>query len=353
MKRKNNIKLLGLIIILITLFVIFLVFHKNAHSYEMEYNINDIKVLEKYNNDDKYYLFNIKYKDIDTNIISLEKYTNSRHLIKDITIKEEKDGLCLLFTSGLDLYPICHNNNGYYSYYVDKQDDFVINDKYNNINIKDLNNNTYLLWNYNSFIYLNNNTKKTIDLFNKDTYVINLVYQYDNYLVIPDYNKDWISDRIYVINASSGKVFDYLLRFPIYFDSYFLGRDKDSVYIFDKKEEQEYYLDIKNKEIYKTSNKILVNGKWESVSTQKLKEESARFSNNIIVNYYIDNDYLYMTGNIKISNRIIDTIVKVDNLDVYYLSNGKLYMFNPNYGEKALLEYSEWEFNNKNMVFVF
>lgn len=353
MKRKNNVRLLGLIIVLITLFVIFLVLHKKAHSYQMEYTIDDIKIVEKYDNNSKYYTFNIKYKDIDTNIISIDKYTNSRQLIKDINIKEDNGNICLLFSSDLELYPICHNSDGYYSYYIDKQDEFITNDIFNNINIKDLNNKSFLLWNYHGFIYLNNKTKKNMDLFNKDTYTMNLIYQYDNNLIIPDYNQDWIFNKIYIINTNNGKVSDYQLRFPVYFDSYFMGNDKDNVYIYDKKEEQEYYLDIKNKEIYKTNNKVLNNNKWETLSTQKLKTEEIKFNNDLVMNYYIKNDNLYVSNDLRVSNRIIDTIVGINSLDVYYLSDGILYMFNPNYGEKALLQYSEWEFNNKNMVFVF
>ena len=62
---------------------------------------------------------------------------------------------------------------------------------------------------------------------------------------------------------------------------------------------------------------------------------------------------MYAYGDIKVSNRKIDTIVKVDNLNVFYLSKGVLYMFNPLEGEKAIIKYSEWEFNSNNMIFVF
>ena len=37
---------------------------------------------------------------------------------------------------------------------------------------------------------------------------------------------------------------------------------------------------------------------------------------------------------------------------IYYISKDTLYYFNPLYGEKPLLKYSEWEFNNTNMIFI-
>ena len=353
-KLKNSIKLKAFITALILVFVVFLLLNGKSHSYEMSYTIGDVKVIEKYDNKDKYYTFNIKYLDIDTNIFSLASYNKSRHLIKDINVTNVNNNICLDFsTKGIALYPICHNNEGYYTKYIDNDTIFKEQDSYNNVLIDNLNNYTYLLWNYNGFMYINNKSKYNIDLFKKDTYNLNLFYQYNNYMLIPDYNQEWTFDRLYMININNGKTNSFKMRFPVYFDSYFLGNQNDNVYIFDRKEEQEYYFDIKKDDIFKVGNKVLINNKWENVSKQKLKNKEVLFVNDKVFDYYLKDDVLYATGDLKITNRKIDSLVKVDGLNAFYLSDGILYMFNPLKGEKSVLKYSEWEFNSNNMIFIY
>ena len=351
--RKNK-KLIRFITILLSVFVLFLVLHNKSHNYEMEYNIKDISVIEKYEDSSKSYQFNIKYQDMETSVIAIANYSKSRHLIKDIDIINDDNSVCLNFiTKDISLYSICHNNEGFYSPFLNKEAIFKENDTYGNIAIDDISNHTYLLWNYKEFIYLNNGKKSNIRLFGKDRYNLGLIYQYDNYLVIPDYDQEWLFDRLYILNANNGKVSNYELRFPVYFDSYFLGNVKNNVYIYDIKEEQEYYFDLKKEDINKTMNRINVNGNWENVTKQKLKNKAVTFVNDQVFDYYLKDNTLYAYGDIKVSNRKIDTIVKVDNLNVFYLSKGVLYMFNPLEGEKAIIKYSEWEFNSNNMIFVF
>ena len=70
----------------------------------------------------------------------------------------------------------------------------------------------------------------------------------------------------------------------------------------------------------------------------------------------LENNTLYMyidNYKLQISKRNISKIVKYNNLDVYYLSKDILYYYNPFIGEMPLLRYSEWQFNNQNMVFIF
>ena len=151
---RRNKKLILLITVLILAFVAFLRLNNQAHSYEMDYTINNVKVEEKYDNKDKYYAFTIKYKDIDIELISLNRYSKSRHLITNILISNEDNNTCLKFvTKELNLYPICHNNEGYYSEYINKYSSMDENEVYGNIVIDDLDNHSYLLWNYNEFVY--------------------------------------------------------------------------------------------------------------------------------------------------------------------------------------------------------
>lgn len=350
-------KLVLLICSLVLIFTIFLIMYFRPHSYSDEYKINDCLVKESYDKKNKYYSFVFNYKDKDYNVISLDKYTTKRHLVDEVKIRENDEEVCLnIETHNVTLHSVCSNNNGYFI--KEKIEEFKENSSYKNIKISNLNDKTYLLWNYRNFIYLNNKKQEEISLFNKDIYNLNLVYQMDNYLLIPDYKENYKFDKIYYINSNNGKVKDIDLRYEVYFDSYFLGHDKSKVYLYDIKEEQEYYIDIKKDKIYKSKYQLLINNKWEKTTNQKLKNDKLKFYNDKLVEYILKDNKLYLKMidsdvDYLITNKEVTKIVKQDNFDVYYISKDTLYYYNPIDGSIPLLKYSEWEFNNNNMIFIF
>lgn len=353
MKKTNHKKLITLIFILIILFIIFIYFLTAKHNYTLEYKINDAIIKETYKKDDKIYVFNINIDNKDYEVISFDKYTNQRKLIQDIKVTKEDNNTCISFISDyITLYDVCSNDFEYY--YPSNEISFNSKKTYKNIIINDLNNQTFLLWNYHEFIYLNNDKQTTLKLFNKDIYNLDLIYQTKEYLLVPDYNKDYKFDKIYVINSKNNKVSEIKLRFELYFDSYFLGEHKNKVYIYDRKTEIEYYIDLKKKDIYKTSYKLLINNNFEKTTNQKLKNNKLTFTTKEQYNYYLKDNKLY--GKYT-KDYLIDTnvtkIVKSTNLDIYYISKDTLYYFNPTKGKKALLKYSEWEFNQNNMINIF
>lgn len=354
MKKTNVKKLRNLIIFLLAIFLIFIILLNTSHNYNLEYTIKDVKVNENYHKKAKYYSFVFTYENNEYEVISFDKYTNKRKLVKDISISKENDNICLSFTSKyVNLYDVCKSSDTFY--YKNNNNDFKTNKTYKNILIDNLNNQTFLLWNYHEFVYLSPKKETTISLFNKDVYNLNLIYQTDNTLLIPNYNEDYKFTKIYQINYKNAKTSEINLRFELYFDSYFLGDYKNRVYLYDNKNELEYFLDLKKKEIYKTDYKILVNKKWESVTNQKLKNNKLSFEETKIYNYTLKDNKLYggFNKDYLVTNKEVSKIIKTDNLDIYYISNDTLYYFNPLYGEKTLLKYSEWEFNNNNMIFIF
>ncbi len=350
MAKKKSKKLRILIILLILVFTIFLYFLNYRHSYTLEYKVNSVNIVEKYHKKSKYYSFTVTYDNKTYDLISFDKYINKRKLISDITITKKED-TCLSFTSKVSLYDVCSGDNGYYYPYKES----VLSEKasYKNIKIDALNNKTYLLWNYSEFTFLNKEKNTSIKLFDKDVYTLNLVYQTDKYLLVPNYDESYKFTKMYFINKDSGKVKSFDLRYEVYFDSYFLGSYKDKVYLYDRKSEIEYYFDLKKEDIYKTSYGIYNDGKWESVSNQKLKNGNIVFTSNKVFTYELDGSKLYDSNKYLVTNREVSKIVKTDNLDVYYISGDTLYYFNPLKGEVPLLKYSEWEFNSANMIFIF
>ena len=348
-----------LVICLILLFSIFIFFYFRKYSYELEYEVNDIVVSERYDKDLGAYYFEISYNDKIYELISLNEYTNKRKLIEDITVSMENDEVCLSFTSStLNLYSICSNSDEFYMANITDQSQFANNDSYENIRINELDDKNYLLWNYHDFIYLNNDTKEKLTLFSKDIYNLSLIYAYDNYLLIPDYEQDYLFDKLYVIDTNRARINSIDLRFDVYFDSYFLGNDEDNVYIYDLRENQEFYIDLNKEEIYTSKNQILVDGNWEDITNQTFQNERPTFSETNPFTIYLKDSNLYMQllgseNEVLLSNREVSEIVKVDGLNIYYISGDVLYKYNPYVGEIALLQYSEWNFNHKNMVFIF
>lgn len=351
--KTNNIKKLrNLIIFLILIFVIFLFFLNFKHSYTLKYKINDIDVTEKYHKKEKYYSFLISYEDKDYEVISFDKYTSKRKLIRDIKVNKLDENTCLSFESSkISLYDVCSNEDNFY--YPHEETTFKENSNYKNIKIDNLNNNTFFLWNYHEFIYLSNKKTTSIKLFDKDVYNLNLIYQHDKYLLVPNYNENYKFTKIYLLNKENGKTKDLKLRYDVYFDSYFLGDYKDKVYLYDYKNELEYYFDLKKYDIYKTKYQIMNNGKWENVTNQKLKNNKLEFTQDNIFKYTLKDDKLYANDKYLVTNLSVNKIIKTENLDVYYISKDTLYHFNPLNGETPLLKYSEWEFNNSNMIFIF
>ncbi len=348
-KKKIN-KLRILIIFLTLIFILFLFFLNFKHSYTTEYSIDNINIIEKYHKDKKYYSFNITYDGKEYEVISLDNYIKKRNLINDVTITKDED-TCLSFDSEISLYDVCSNKDVYY--YPHEETTFKETSSYNNIKIDSLNNNFFLLWNYSEFIYLSNKNKTSISLFDKDVYKLNLIYQTDDYLLVPNYDESYKFTKLYLINKETSKVKSFNLRYDVYFDSYFLGDYQNKVYLYDIKNETEYYFDLKKYDIYKTKYGIYNGNKWENVTNQKLKNNKLEFTDDKVYTYHLDGDKLYANDKYLVTNKSVSKIIKAQNLEVYYISGDTLYYFSPLLGEISLLKYSEWEFNNTNMIFIF
>ncbi len=349
-------KLVVVISTFILLFSLFLFFYFKKNSYTLEYKINDINVKETYDKDKKYYLFIFNYENKEYSFITYAKYSNKRKLVKDIKISKNDDLTCLKPEfDNIPSYQLCHNGVNQVDLATPNNPDLL--KSYENFNIYDLNNKTYLLWNYHNFVYLNNKENKLIKLFTKDIYNINLITTYNNYLIVPDNNSEYTFNKIYLINKDNGKKEVIDLRYDLYYnDTYFLGNFKNNIYLYDKKQEQEYYINLKKKKIYKTSNKVLINNKWLDISTYKLKQNEGLFQNDSIFSYVIDNEKLYakyLDYQIQISLLEAKMIVYQKDFDVYFLSDNTLYYYNPYQGLKKLISYSEWDFNYKNMIYIF
>ena len=348
-----------LVLLLILLFGVFIYFYLRTTSYELQYEIDDFSIIEKYDKELNAYYFTINYDDKTYELVSLDKYTNKRKLITDVILTEEEENTCLSFeTTNIKLYDICSDDQGYFMANINDHDEFNKKDSYENINIATLDDKTYLLWNYHDFIYLNDSQKEKLTLFQTDVYNLSLIYKFANYLLVPNYEQNYLFDKLYVINTDKASISTINLRFDIYFNSYFLGNDENKVYIYDLREDQEFYIDLKKEEIYTSKNIILNNGNWESISKQTFQKEKPTFSNEEPLEVVLQDSSLYLQtlysqNKVLLTNRKVSELVEVSGLDIYYIADAILYKYSPYEGETALLEYSEWNFNHQNMVFIF
>ena len=177
------------------------------------------------------------------------------------------------------------------------------------------------------------------------------------YLMIPSQENDYTFNSFYVIDAKKNKMKKYNLDREIYFDSYYLGSYKDSIYLVDKKNNQEYELNLKKGKQIKTDGKVLnEKNKWEKVNISKLVHNEYQFKSNLKMDYELkDNNLDVLIGNtkIKITNEKVSTIVKENDYEVYYIVKDSLYYFNLFTGSEKLMSYREWEFNYHNMIYIF
>lgn len=351
-------KLIGFLLTLLLFFLVFLIFFFKNSNYKIKYKIHDILVTEKYNQDCNCYQFILTYNKNNYSFISYDKYINKRKLIDDIKITNDDKLVCLNIKSKyIKTYPLCSKNNNLISPFYSNQIKSIKKDSYEQIKIYDLDQKKYLLWNYDGFVFLNQKNKKKLKVFNKDVYNLDLVYNFEKYLLVPDYEQKYKFSKLYLIDLKKGTFKQIELDYELYFNSVFLGNKKHNVYIYDKKAQQEYYLNLKNGKMFKTENKILVNGKWQKVSLKKLEQgckfyQQMKYSYKIVANklYSFIDDNKYLT---LISNLDVTQIIKISDLEVYFISDDSLYVYNPLKGFKKLLSFSEWNFNNQNMIFIY
>lgn len=355
-------------ITLILLFVIFIIFFFRSVNYIKEYEVDNVNISESYNKDLNYYYFTFTYNDETLDYLYASRYKRNRNFIENIEIIEDEENFCLIPEGNtLEFIPLCMED-GEITYYKNVSENLKmqipkeylkeekeLNETFNDINIynRDF---TYFLWNYNGFYYINKDEEKEIELFDSETYNVNLVAYTEDYLVIADYDSSYTFNKIYRISFDKGDLKEYNLDQDIYFDSYFPGNEKNKLYIVDNKEEQMYELNVKNGELEKTKAKMYNNGNWENVGIKSLINQNKSFTYETNYNYTLEDKTLFLNFDGKQIKTKIDTdvtnIVRIKNNLIFYLKTDTLYVFDPLKGSTKLLEFFEWNFKFENMIYV-
>ncbi len=367
--KKLKYKPFFLAFILIIIVVIF-IFFISSKNYILTYNIKDFTITEGYDKKSHLYQFIIKYNDKEFPIKIPQKFVYKKKLIKNIEIKENSDLICLIPESKkINFYPLCYQNNELISYHQINNKDLIPTkyypkiksnpDNYNKININYLNNKKYYIWNYKGFYFIDGKKNKTINIFDEDIYNIPLAAKSQDYILIGDYKSKYKFHKFYILQTKKNKIKELNTDKELSFESYILGNYKNKIYLMDKKNQKEYEIDLKklilNNITRKNKGKILTNNEWQEISITKLINNEYKF-NNEIFNYQIKENKLYLIQDqyqTLISNLNIKDIVSIDKDTVYYLVDDKLYAYNPYQGEILIMSYFEWNFNYKNMIFIF
>ena len=360
----KKIKKIAFLILLIIIIFIFIFIRYKSYTYETKYFINEYEIIEKYNTKDKKYTFYIKSDNKIFPYILSKKYIRNKELINEIKVYDNEKGLCILpISKKVDFYPVCYNDEEYTFYNLSNINikDFEYNKITENLKQKDkikihyTNNQKFLLFNYNGFYYINEDSIKNIELFEKDIYTLDLIYQMNEYIIIPNYNENYYFTKFFVINMNNGKTKEINCENEISFTSKFLGDFKNKIYLLDKKEKKEYRIDINKLKIEEIEYTILKDNKLQKTNFNELNNNNLVFDNIPINTYDIKDINLYQKIDkyrILITNKKVDKIIKEEKDTIYYLVKDNLYMFNNIYGEVLLINNFEWNFNNTNMIYI-
>lgn len=360
-------KIFKIFLTICILFITFLAIYLSPREYSLEYEKDNVIITEYYSKIEDYYKLSFNYKNRVYESIVFDKYSTNRKLIDNIKIVEVGEIVCLIPKSEeLKTYPLCKNSDENVNYHLvdelkEKVDEELYKNlvskefEYNNVKVNTLNDKTYLIWNYSGLDIISKSRKETINFFETDVYDTSLAYLLNDFFIIPDYENDYRFNKMYLYNLKRDMLRGWELNDYLYFDSYILGHKNKSLYIFDKKNKKEYELVPHKEKMRVVSPKIIVNGEWENISTQKLINE-VTFSEKTLIKYEIINNNLYkVLDDYKelISSKNVKYIVASNEKEVYYLVDDSLYLFSMDYGEVKLMSYFEWEFNFENKIFVY
>jgi hypothetical protein len=364
-KKKKFVLITILILIVLGIFLIRL-----PRDYKENYKVDGYTIEEAYDKNLGYYSFKIDVNDVTFNFASINSYIHSKKLVTSVSVSNVDDETCLLLNSKkLSIYPMCYKDGEYYdiSFSSNNGEEIFtretlkeVGEDYNKIEIKNYLGHNYLVWGSKGYYFLSKSGNKEIMFLSDEEYYNNLAYQIDGYVITPNYDEDYAFTSFNVIDMSTGKSSTWALDEEISFNSYFLGDVDGIAYLMDNKNKKEYAINPRKKTIEVVSKsgegKVWSNG-FESVSTNKLATSTYEFKNDEVFSYtYEDNLLLslYKTKNkIKVSKQPVSSIVAVHDDEVYYLVDDELYEYSLKYGEVKLLEYSEWNFNSKNVIFIY
>lgn len=368
-------KIYILITVVILIFIYYLYQINLPRSYTLSYKMSDYFIEENYEKEKKIYTIIIDYKKKKYPLTLMDNYDKNRKIVDKIDYVNINDEKCLTVLIQNIKYPICYDKEDLKDFRLLSEDikevyqDMTINhsniitDTYKNINIYNYFDKKIYIWNYKGYDFINKKNNRTFNLISKEDYYNSLTYFNDKYIITPNYDTEYYFDEYFVLDIINNELSSIKLDNDISYSTYYQGEVKKNIYLVDKKNKKQYKLNIKKEDLKTvgTEKKLGVTynkskNKWESISLNKLVNKEHKFSNELLYDYQIINNKLYLLiGNYKIliSNNKVKAIVHTNNEEVFYIVEDVLYAFSPHAGEVKLIENNEWNFNYTDKIYIY
>lgn len=343
------------LIIAIVVLIIILLIRYFTCDYEKEYEVLGYHVKEVCK--DSTITFTISNEDYVYKYILFVDRGLSRKSVDFINSEQIDDYICINPTiNGKDTYYLCSNKEeiitkealeGIIEEVIDS--DFIFNK---------LDDEEYMLiWKYDGFYYLNGINDKSINLLSFDRYSNDLMYQIDKYIVFPKYSSDYEFSTFIVLDITTGKYKEINTNYKINYDSYYAGNYKNSLFLFDNKNEVLYEIKYRSNKVKIVGSEALGYFKIEKGKEVKatlkeyIKDKITYFNSSEEVLKVVDNcinfdnySFIYTSLGGKVIKVIDDSVYYIYDDNIFKYSNGKT---------EFVCHYFELNFNNRNNIYVY
>lgn len=360
-------------------------------GHTVNYNIGNFNIKETYSSKENNYYFKIESDKFKTNFQIKENYKKSEKIIKKLYYKKIDDYNCLfpIFKGDRQITDImCTKDNiiyysntlknekiekefkkyNYKNNYQDSAQEIPISNT-QSIYKENIKKNTYIALETYKGLKLFNGKETEIKIFENDVYKKPISIFTDKYYLVADYNSEYTFNKMYLVNIINGEKITIRSYDDISFDSYMMGKTEDKIYLFDKENNKQYEINLKDKMINQIGNKDNIkyyNGKWTTITLNEAKSEK-RFTTYKDIKGYekVDkiNNYLYLykkdnntykvyradIKNKKLKTYLFDT-TDLTNItyikDEIYYKNKITFNIYSNNGSRKLISDKEIEFNS-------
>lgn len=153
-----------------------------------------------------------------------------------------------------------------------------------------------------------------VQIFAKDEYSRPISAYSDKYYITADYSEQDKLNKFIVVDIIENEKTSIETKKDISFDSYIMGSVDNSVYLFDRKNDKQYQINIKTKKIIEVGNrevgvKFYNDSEWEWIPFDEIKED-IKFNGKSTKNSEYDK---------------VDNVLGENGITYYYKKNGSIY----------------------------
>ena len=376
--------------------------HNIIYDLEIEGEIYSIDETYKKISGRDYYLFNVSIGDSNF-LFKSDNYFNKQKKVVDSIKKYSNDNvtcISLIYKNNYASAPLCIKDNNLYSYqsfvnnenfdqFLDEIPNFsskILEDSNTTHDFYDLeiyddyiyDDETLLIYNYKNILRVNSEIEDILTFSSYDNYKNELGMLVGKYYLVPKFTSDSDFTLYYAFNVENEVIKDIELSKPISKQSYLNGIYDDKLYLFDKSNLIQYYIDPTSGESVEIGNVNkkginYQNGNSSEISVYDLKNNNIKFSESLSkyetidcelmftfdeyaiyyndgVFYKVYEDYLDKPIYLLKKDNIKEIIVKEDR--IYFIDNEFLYRYD-DYGLVTLIKRDEFNYNFENIYNVY